>query len=257
MSYIDLLQTLQDWPYEPDKISVRKILGTDDAVRIQMRVELGILQMEAEGRPDGSRPHGCDSLLDYHLKRLAKHQERNGTALGFGLSRQEASAVRIEASLYYRRYIAYFVLEEFESVLRDTKHSLDIFDLCREHAADAEDRVVLEEFRAYVLMMHARAQAYHALEEGQGASALAHVNRGILDIRAHFELQGHSETAEESEELKILRGLALEIRGKVPPDNVTVARKALRAAIEQERFEEAAKLRDELRNLSVRRRRTG
>lgn len=257
MSYIDLQQTLQDWPYEPDKISVRKILGTDDAVRIQMRVELGILQMEAEGRPDGARPHGCESLLDYHQKRLAKHQERNGTTLGFGLSRQESAALRIEASLYYRRYIAYFVLEEFENVLRDTKHSLDIFDLCHEHAMDGEDRIVLEEFRPYVTMMNARAQAYHALEENHAPSALAHVNRGILDIKAHFEQQGQAEGSEESEEIKILRALAAEIRGKVPADNVSVARKALRAAIEQERFEEAARLRDELRTLSNKRRRTG
>lgn len=257
MSYIDLLQTLQDWPYEPDKISVRKILGTDDAVRIQMRVELGILQMEAEGRPDGARPHGCESLLDYHNKRLAKHQERNGTVLGFGLSRQEAAALRIEASLYYRRYIGYFVLEEFESVLRDTKHSLAIFDLCREHGTDGEDRVVLEEFRPYVLMMNARAQAYQALEENHAPSALAHVNRGILDIKAQFEQQGAAESADDSEEIKILRALAVEIRGKVPADTVSVARKALRAAIEQERFEEAARLRDELRTLSSKKRRSG
>lgn len=257
MSYIDLLQTLQEWPYEPDKISVRKILGTDDAVRIQMRVELGILQMEAEGRPDGARPHGCDSLLDYQLKRLAKHQERNGTALGFGLSRQESAALRIEASLYYRRYIAYFVLEEFENVLRDTKHSLSIFDLCRDHGMEAEDRTVLEEFRPYVLMMNARAQAYHALEENHAPSALAHVNRGILDIKAHFEQTENPEAAEDCEEIKILRALAAEIRGKVPADNVSVARKALRAAIEQERFEEAARLRDELRSLASKKRRTG
>ncbi len=254
MSYIDLHQTLHEWPYEPDKISVRKILGTDDSVRIQMRVELGMLQMEAEGRPDGVRPFGCESLLEYHQKRLAKHQERNGTTLGFGLTRPECHAIRIEASLYYRRYIAYFVLEEFDSVLRDTRHSLSIFDLCHEHAMDNEDRVVLEEFRPYVLMMHARAQAYHAMEEGEPASALAHVNRGVIEIRAHFERHGHPEAADTSEEIKILRNLATEMSGRVPPDSMVVARKALRAAVEQERFEEAARLRDELKEITTRRR---
>jgi hypothetical protein len=255
MSYIDLQQTLQDWPYEPDKISVRKILGTDDAVRVQMRVELGILQMEAEGRPDGARPFGCVSVLDYHQERLVKHQERNGTALGFGLTRPECQALRVEASLYYRRYIAYFVLEEFENVLRDTQHSLAIFDLCREHSIDPEDRMALEEFRPYVLMMNARAQAYHAMEEGETASALAHVNRGILDIRAHFDRDGKPEAASSCEEIKILRALGKELRGRMPADSVSVARKALRAAIEQERFEEAARLRDELKNLGSRKRR--
>ena len=77
MSYVDLQSALQGWPYEPEKISVRKILGADGSVRIQMRVELGILQMEAEGRPDGSRPYGCESLLAYYQKRQARHQQRN------------------------------------------------------------------------------------------------------------------------------------------------------------------------------------
>lgn len=255
MPYIDLQATLQDWPYEPEKISVRKILGTDEAVRIQMRVELGVLQMEAEGRPDGAKPHGCDSLLAFHLKRLAKHQERNGTALGFGLTRAECHALRVEASLYYRRYIALFVLEEFAGVLRDTIHSLEIFDACHEYGIDPEDRLALEEFRPYVVMMNARALAYQALEENQPASALAHVNRGILNIRAHFDASGHGEVVKASEELKILRALAHELRGKLPADSVVVTRKALRAAIEQERFEEAARLRDELKNLDVRKRR--
>ncbi len=254
MSYIDLQQTLQDWPYEPDKISVRKILGTDDAVRIQMRVELGILQMEAEGRPDGSRPFGATSVLEYHQQRLLKHQERNGTTLGFGLTKPECQSLRVEASLYYRRYIAYFVLEEFDNVLRDTQHSLGIFDLCHEHSVDPEDRTALEEFRPYVVMMNARAQAYAALEDGEPASALAHVNRGVLDIKAHYDRQGRSDATAGSEEIKILRTLGAELRERLPADSVMVTRKALRTAIEQERFEEAARLRDELKEQTARRR---
>ncbi len=249
MSYIDLQATLRDWPYEPDKISVRKILGTDDAVRIQMRVELGIIQMEAEGRPDGARPHGCKTALDYYLRRLTKHQERNGTPLGFVLSRNDCEALRNEASLFYRRYIALFVLEEFANVVRDTAHSLAIFDHCRDYAFDADDRNALEEFRPYVLMMRARASAYLALEENETSSALAHVNRGILEIKAHFEGQGHPDRASGCEEIKMLRALAAELNGRVPKGSVLLTRKALRDAVEQERFEDAARLRDELKNM--------
>ncbi len=248
MSYVDLQSALRDWPYEPEKISVRKILGTDGTVRIQMRVELGILQMEAEARPDAARPHGYDTLLAYHQKRLAKHEQRNGTLLGFGLSREECHELRLEASLFYRRYIGFFVLEEYANVARDTSHSLAIFDLCGEHAFEAEDRVSLEEFRPYVLMMDARARAYQALDEGEPASALAHVNRGIMYIKARFEDLGQVEAEMNSEEIKILRALAQELNERVPKDSLIVTRKALRAAIEQERFEEAARLRDTLKN---------
>lgn len=249
MSYIDLHAALRDWPYEPEKISVRKILGTDETVRIQMRVELGIIQMEAEGRPDNSRPHGFDTLLAYHLSRLEEYQAEHGTTLGFELSREECEAVRLEASLFYRRYIALFVLEEFEGVLRDTTHSIALFDLCREFAQDPQDRGVLEEFRAYVLMMNARALAYHALQQDEPASALAHINRGMLDIKAHLEEMGKPDLVEKCEEIKILKALAKEVDKKVPTNSVIHTRKALRAAVEQERFEEAALLRDRLKRL--------
>lgn len=249
MSYIDLHSALSDWSYEPDKISVRKILGTDSAVRIQMRVELGVLQMEAQGRPDGATPHGCESLLSYHKKRLARHDQRNGTMLGFGLTPQECYGLRLEASLFYRRYIALFVLEDFADVTSDTSHSLGIFDLCRDFALESSDRVSLEEFRPYVLMMDARARAYQALEEAQPDSALAHINRGIMHIKAHYENYGQAEAEQSSEELKMLRNLALELSERVPKDSLIVTRKALRTAIEQERFEDAARLRDSLKNL--------
>jgi hypothetical protein len=204
--------------------------------------------MESEGRPDGYRPHSCDSLLAYHQKRVIKHEHRNGTGLGFGLTREECQELRVEASLFYRRYVALFVLEEYSDVFRDTSHSLSIFDLCRDYAMETEDRVSLEEFRPYVLMMDARARAYHALEEGQPASALAHINRGVMHIKAHLDEFGQPDAEKKSEELKILRTLATELGARVPKDSIIVTRKALRAAIQEERFEDAARLRDVLKN---------
>lgn len=250
MSYIDIHAALADWPYDPEKISVRKILGTEGSVRIQMRVELGIAQMEADGRPDGACPFGADTLLDHHRRRLARHQELNGTVLGFSLAPQECYALRLEASLFYRRYVAYFVLEEYDKVVRDTAHSLEIFDFCREYAMETDDRVALEEFRSYVLMMHARGLAYQSLKDGEAASAVAHVNRGIMMIRAHLEERGQAEAGSKSEEIRLLRNLGKELTFKVPKDSLLLTRKALRDAIKEERFEEAARLRDELRNHS-------
>jgi len=249
MSYIDLHNTLRDWPYESEKISVRKILGADGVVRIQMRVELGVVQMEADHRPDGARPFGAETLLAYHKQRLQSHLDANRMALGFALSPQECHGLRIEASLFYRRYVAYFVLEEYDRVVRDTSHSLEILDLCHEHAMEMDDRIALEEFRTYILMMNARGHAFAALDELQPDSALAHVNRGIMNIRACFERQERLDLADTSEEIRILRGLAREINAKVPSDSLLVTRKALREALDHERFEEAARLRDELKHL--------
>ena len=249
MCYIDLQSTLAEWPYDAEQISVRKILGTDGAIRIQMRVELGVLQMEAEGRPDGERPHGFDSLVEYHQQRLAEHEERKSTTRGFELTPQQCHELRAEVSMYYRRYIALFVLEEYEDVVRDTTHNLEAFDLCHNFARDEDDRDGMESYRPYVLMMNARARALQAHEDEEYASALAHINRGIMHIKAFYEEHGILDAGDPPEELSMLRALAAELGQQIPEDSIMVARKALRVAIEREQFEEAARLRDMLNDL--------
>ena len=249
MSYIDLQATLADWPYDSEQISVRKILGNDGSVRIQMRVELGVLQMESQGCPDGSKPHGCESEMAYHRRKLAKFEECNGTTAGYVITPQQCQGLRTEASLYYRRYVALFVLEEFEDVIRDTDHTLAVFDLCREFAHDEEDRTCLESFRPYVLMMNARARALQADREGDNTSAIAHVNRGIMHIKSHLELHEIPDMIEPPEELRMLRALGKELAAKTPRESVFTVQKALRIAVEKEQFEEAARLRDMLKDL--------
>jgi hypothetical protein len=243
---------LNEWPYDADQISVRKIIGVDGAEKLQMRVELGILQMETEGRPDGTMPYGASSLYEYHKARLDGFRDRNGTDLGFALSPQQCEELRSEASIFYRRFVSYYVLEEYDRVFADTSHNLQIFDLCRDHALEPPDRRLLEVYRPYVLMMDARARAHHALNECEPASALAHVNRGITHLRSFFEdyMDGNPDDLEaQSNEMRILREFAKEILDQIPEDSIVVARKALRDAIEEERFEEAARLRDTLRDL--------
>ena len=54
----DITPLLKGWDYEPGAINVRKISGLDGAPKLQMRLDLGLLQMELTGRPDGAKPHG-------------------------------------------------------------------------------------------------------------------------------------------------------------------------------------------------------
>src|ERR1700689_565485 len=60
----------RDWQFEAGEINVRKIIGLDGAPKLQMRLDLGLLQMELSGRPDGHRPHGCESLLEFFEQQL-------------------------------------------------------------------------------------------------------------------------------------------------------------------------------------------
>ena len=68
---LDLNTILKDWPHENGTIKVRKIIGLDGREKLQLRIDLGVLQMEMTGRPDGQRPHGSESLLAYHQLRAA------------------------------------------------------------------------------------------------------------------------------------------------------------------------------------------
>ena len=70
----DILPLLKGWDYEPGTINVRKINGLDGKPKLQMRLDLGLLQMELTGRPDGAKPHGYDSLLDYYEEQLKEHK---------------------------------------------------------------------------------------------------------------------------------------------------------------------------------------
>ncbi|CAN5810163.1 hypothetical protein BH11PLA1_BH11PLA1_21200 [soil metagenome] len=86
----DLSELLRAWPYEPGRLNVRVIESADGEGRIQMRLDLGILQMHMTGRPDGQRPRGFQSLLDFHEARLddALHgrplREEDDEAAGIG-----------------------------------------------------------------------------------------------------------------------------------------------------------------------------
>src|ERR1044071_5704719 len=97
----DIARVLKGWDYEPGTINVRKIAGIDGLPKLQMRLDLGLLQMEMDGRPDGLRPHGHESLLEYFESRLSDHTKRNGTELGFHLTRGQCQALREEAVMYY------------------------------------------------------------------------------------------------------------------------------------------------------------
>ena len=49
---------LREWPYRPGVISARIVRAAGRRKVLQMRIELGMLQMEFSGRPDGERLGG-------------------------------------------------------------------------------------------------------------------------------------------------------------------------------------------------------
>lgn len=242
----DISGILRDWPYEPGKVGARRIRGSDGKDRIQLRLDLGLLQMTTTGRPDGKRPHGHESLLAYHEHRLGKHTERHGTEEGFSLDEQACELLRIEGVMFYHRYLAEFILEDYEGVERDTMRNLRQMDFCRAYAEAESDRYVLEQYRPYVLMMCARARARIALRDNRLRSALTAVRWGIEQMESFFRRFGQEELIPQASEIAVLRAMEKEIQALIPLDPVQKVRRRLDRAVRDERYEEAASLRDQL-----------
>ncbi|MDZ4831699.1 MAG: UvrB/UvrC motif-containing protein [Phycisphaerae bacterium] len=248
----DLTDLLAAWPYEGGRINVREVGGLDGRAKIQIRVDLGVLQLESTGRPDGAQPEGPDgarmeSLLHVHAARLRRHEVDRGASDGFVLTSEECASLREEAVQYYHRYVALFALEQFESVVRDTSRNLEVFDLCRRHGATEQDREVLEQFRAYVLMMRTRAMAAALVRQGDTRGAVNTIDGGIDEIRAAFAARGRLDQFGDSNEAQLLRGLRDMLVPKLPSSQRMELEERLRAAIASENYELAAILRDELR----------
>jgi hypothetical protein len=242
----DITSVLRGWSYEPGVINVRKIHGVDGMPKVQMRLDLGLLQMEMDGRPDGVRPHGYESLLEYFENQLVEHQKSHGTELGFHLNQSQCASLREEAVQYYHRYLSLFVLEEFPGVVRDTARNLRLLDLCGKYADDEQDRLVLEQYRPYITMMHARAQASLLFQENKYPDALEKIEEGLTQIKDFFIRFGQEEAYGESSEVRVLKKFARDIRRKLPVSPVTRLQRKLDKAVKDERYEEAARLRDKI-----------
>ncbi|MCX6916994.1 MAG: hypothetical protein NT167_28810, partial [Verrucomicrobia bacterium] len=127
---LDITATLADWPYEPGQVSARRIQGADGRDKIQLRLDLGLLQMETSGRPDGVKPHGCESLLDYYEHQRQSHLAENKPAEAFSLDERACETLRAEGMMFYHRYLAAFVLEDYDLVERDALRNLRLMDFC-------------------------------------------------------------------------------------------------------------------------------
>jgi len=248
----DIAPIINGWGYEHGTINVRRIVGLDGVPKLQMRLELGLLQMEVTGRPDGTRPFGFESLLEYHEHRITEHkQTHSGTLQGFGLTSDHCQALREEAAMYYQRYLSLFVIGDFPAVVRDTSRNLRVLDLCGKFAADEQDKLVLEQYRPYIIMMRTRASATILAKEQKLHQALDLVRDGLAQIRDFFEKFGHAEAFEQCEEARVLKRFGREIKKKLPVGELERLQRRLKKAVVSEQYELAATLRDQITAMEV------
>jgi hypothetical protein len=244
----DLDPMLRDWPYEPGSIQVRLIQGADGQSKIQMRLDLGILQMEMKGRPDGQNPFGCESLLE-HYEKIAKRAAQEGKVDSFKLTTEDCVKLQQEGIQYYHRYIALFQLQHYDAVIRDTGRNLRLFDFVGKHAEKPEMVNMFQQFRPYVLMMLTRARGMLALEKQNYPQALEHIQEGTSNIRNFLEEHFPPELIEQSAEINFLQNWEKELQDQRPLTPREKLRQQMLEAVQQEDYERAARLRDALKEL--------
>ena len=228
----DISYLLAHWEYQPGQVVVRRFKAKDGKDKIQLRVDLGLLQMNAEGRPDGKRPFGHPSLLEYYQARLYKYvAAHGGNDEGFKLTAEDCAKLQLEALQYHHRYICMLQLEDHSAVIRDAERNLGVFDFVGKHAENEELAWALQQFRPQLLMVLARARGTEALKVNDYAMAIQQVEERVEEIRTFYRDHARSDVADSSPEVQSLEHWLEEIRTQRPLSRREKLERALADAI--------------------------
>jgi hypothetical protein len=244
---IDLRKFLAAWPFDPED-DARIVKLPDGREVLQVRTPVGLEQYELDGRPDGTRPHLRESVLEFHLARFEQARIA-GTEQDFDLSPSDCAELFNEGTLYYLRYVRLFQLKDWPRTIHDTARNLRVFDFVHQHARREEDKTFLEKWRPYILRVNASASAMQQLEKGAYQKALSVLEGAIKTIEALEDQADETFAFERERSLGALRELSAQVQKNRPLSELEKLEHQLGRAIERQEFERAAKLRDKIREL--------
>jgi tetratricopeptide (TPR) repeat protein len=241
---------LNSWEYQAGQIVVRRFKAKDGKEKIQLRVDLGLLQMDVFGRPDGKKPFGHETLFEHYKARLKKFMDSHEDSdEGFRLDAEDCSKLQQEAIQFHHRYICLFQLKDYASVIRDTQRNIAVFDFVEKYAEARELAWSVQQLRPQLLMMQVRAKATVALESGKYDEAIEAVEEGLEEMRQFFTRIERPDLIDQSGEIHSLEAYLEEIRSTRPLSERERLEQALDEAIRREDYEKAAGLRDKLKNV--------
>lgn len=231
-----------DWPYEFGEVAARTVRGADGREVLQLRVEMGVLQMETAGRPDGSRPAGHPTCFDWLQAEAAKEGE------AFELDAARCMEIDREFVQYFHRRVAWLALREFDRAVADSDHTLALMDFSSLYAPHSEWAEMHEQYRPFVLFHRTQAAALATLERGGPEPAIAEIEAGSATIRESLLLDADASDLEgDLEQDELLVKLA-EMKSAVAEhyEVGSSLSKRLADAIAAEQYELAAQLRDQI-----------
>jgi len=258
---MDLSIILEDWPYdeEHEANNIRKVVGIDGRLKVQVRLRHGVIQWEAEGRPDGVRPYGFETTVDYCENLLTKHvsiprrRGKSGFRLDYGLMHD----LRDEICQYRRRRAAFMKIGDFSRALKDAEQHLRALALIRNYCRDGRLVFELDRRRPRILLDRARSEAFLHLQQDQAEQAVQALNRGIWEIEQFLSDYGEDSDPATSKERNVLIDLRRSIRERydIPltdQELLDTLRAEQQVAIKEQNYEMAARLRDKINSILAR-----
>ncbi len=247
----DLDDLIQNWPYDPEpgEHLAREIRARDGRMVLQVRVELGVLQLEVAGRPDGSRPQGFVTYLDYLRHSAASRgQAPGGKSPPWVMTPQQCAEADREFMQFYHRRIAWLALRRHDRAIQDADHTLALMDFVRRHANEDDYIASHEQFRGIVLFNRTEAAVAMALERHRPEEAIDALRDGVERLTVHQRSWWEPRDAADSPNpalIEQLRNYELEIRKKFSVEKTL--REQLDEAVAREDYEQAARIRDQIR----------
>lgn len=235
-------QLLREWEFKPGMVQARLVQAGAGRQVLQMRVDLGIMQLETTGRPDGTRPNGFLTFLDYvrHLARQANKKERQ-----FVLNEEHCEQADREFTQFYYRRLCWMALREFGRAVADSDHTLTFMDFLGDHSPTDQYRLAHEQYRGLVLFHRTQAAAAVATEADKPEDAIDVIRVGLRDLQSFFADHGMDEYYPQDQMVKQLQKMDRTLR-KLHEIDETIHER-LEKAIANEEYEVAAKLRDQIR----------
>lgn len=244
----DIDEILKQWPFDPQSVNVRMLESAQRRV-LQMRVDMGILQLETEGRPDGNRFQGATTYFEF-LKR--KSVQADAT---FELDEESCVEIDREFVQFYHRRVCWLQLKEFSLAVQDADHTLGLMDFCKVHSPDEQWTISHEQYRPFVLY-HRTQAASLAFINGEDAAvedlkdpmmaerAIEEVNIGLEKLRKLFAEYEAEEQFDEDELVQRLTEFREGLREKYAVG--LTLKERLEKSVADEDYELAAELRDKL-----------
>lgn len=234
----DIDGVLRDWAFEPGTVQARLAEAGDGRSVLQMRIDLGVMQMELTGRPDGDKPKGYPHYLGF-LRSLARRNDK------FVLDDEQCQESDREFLQYYHRRVCWLALRNYTRAIADADHTLDFMDFVRDHAPNDDFVQAHEQYRPFVLFHRTQAAAALQIEKERPDQAVDEIRQGLDKIRDFYVGVGAEEAMEEDGMVHRLRLIEAELREK-HGIGATLAEE-LEKAVASEDYEKAARIRDEMK----------